>query len=437
MIRDASFAFGVVISLATQLRPFGMPIGPGEILLFAWLIDRCICYAPARDQAAHAAVRREATRCIGGFWLAILVALSIGSLVGMSVETFFGAEAIVHDVLAYALMAALSLALIADLSSPFRRRRMIWLVTGFGALLCAAQLAHGFGVIQLPAVGGIDPWYFDRLRGWAKDPNQLGFLAALLVFLLLHLLSTTSGRRETLFAVALLPLVVSVGILTRSDTFVLSSLIGTCVFVSLGLPTYWADSAELRLLPAVIMIVILALPLMLVAAIPFAHDIVNRAEEFASDVYKEDHQGDTRFMLWEESISKGLDSYLLGFGPGPHLTSKSWKRPPPAKFESHNAPLHLLTQGGLLAVIALLALFTSSFLSAARSGLPALAALVAALFCFSLFHVVYRHPAFWFAIVTCSLEAAATRSARTGIGRKPGAARAAALPTITWEGAGQ
>src|SRR5690606_14715403 len=127
-----------------------------------------------------------------------------------------------------------------------------------------------------------------------------------------------------------------------------------------------------------------------------------------------DGQGDTRLHLWQEAIERGLYSGFIGLGPGPQLTSKSYKRPPPDKFEAHNTPLDLFSQGGLLAIGAFFWLCLSTFRDAWRARLPGMAALVCGFATFSMFHFVVRHPFFWFGVVICLLESARAMAAGGG-----------------------
>jgi O-antigen ligase len=148
------------------------------------------------------------------------------------------------------------------------------------------------------------------------------------------------------------------------------------------------------------------LPVLAVGALPLAPAVADRVEAKSEAVYNEDSQGDLRFHLWAEALEKGMGAAMLGLGPGPHLTKKSWKRSPPAKFESHNTPLELFVQGGLLALLAIAWLYASLLLATTRARLPALAALSCAFVVFSMFHFIIRHPIFWFGVVLCLLEAA-------------------------------
>ena len=156
--------------------------------------------------------------------------------------------------------------------------------------------------------------------------------------------------------------------------------------------------------------------LLAVGALPLAPAAVERVEAKSEALYNEDSQGDLRFHLWAEAVEKGMGAAMLGLGPGPHLTKKSWKRSPPAKFEAHNTPLELFVQGGLLALLAITWLYASLLLATTRARLPALAALSCAFVVFSMFHFIIRHPIFWFGIVLCLLEAASVL--KTPFGRR-------------------
>jgi O-antigen ligase len=163
---------------------------------------------------------------------------------------------------------------------------------------------------------------------------------------------------------------------------------------------------------AAVVLGVMALPLMVVAAVPFWSAATAEVEERSAEVYADDNQGETRLNLWREAVEKGIESGLAGYGPGPHLTSKSYKRPPPDKFEAHNTSLDLFTQGGLVALLAFVWLAASTLVTGWRARLPALVALTAGIAVFSMFHFVVRHPIFWFGIVLCLLESARTPASR-------------------------
>jgi hypothetical protein len=167
---------------------------------------------------------------------------------------------------------------------------------------------------------------------------------------------------------------------------------------------------------------LLGLPVLAVGALALAPVLVDRVEAKSEALYNEDNQGDVRFHLWAEAFDKGMAAWMLGLGPGPHLTKKAWKQSPPYKFEAHNTPLDLFVQGGLLAILAITLLYASLLVSTTRARLPALAALSSAFVVFSMFHFIIRHPIFWFGVVLCLLEVASLSKTSFG-GKDPDVAR--------------
>ena len=173
MILDSLLALGLLLSTATQLRFGDTPFGPGEMCLAIWL-GLFLCLQARRPApASNAALTRVVT-----FWLILIVAESVGAIVGFATELFFDTTHIIHDVIAYFFLFGLACAMALELASEHRRRRVTWLIVS--ARRCVSVLAGGSRIRldRLPIA--VDPWFFDRLRGWSHDPNQLGFAAALL-----------------------------------------------------------------------------------------------------------------------------------------------------------------------------------------------------------------------------------------------------------------
>jgi O-antigen ligase len=206
------------------------------------------------------------------------------------------------------------------------------------------------------------------------------------------------------------------------------------IFIALKLRT-WLLSHQPRLTVrlACAWIAVLALPLLLASAAPFAGSLAVEAQGFVGDMAKGDQQdtektAQIRLQAWRQAIDRGLESGMLGLGPGPHLPIPPWIRAgrqdssgEPANlehpkvngtpnFEAHNTLLDIFTQGGLLAVLSLVWLVAATFLLTWRARLDGLTVLICGLTIFSIFHLIVRHPAFWFAIAIC-LVAAESRKA--------------------------
>jgi O-antigen ligase len=136
-----------------------------------------------------------------------------------------------------------------------------------------------------------------------------------------------------------------------------------------------------------------------------------------------------RIHIWNEAMRRGVESGLLGLGPGPHLEippsivagrRDSINEPKHVEhpefglvpnFEAHNTFLDLFVQGGLIAVLSFGWLVATALIMTQRAELDALTTLLCGLTIFSIFHLIVRHPIFWFAISLCLATTAHPRSA--------------------------
>jgi hypothetical protein len=409
---DAILALGILLSNGTQLRFGDMPIGPGELLLVTWLLLAFIgqlLHAPPRASLALTIVAR--------FWIAMAFAQAAGLVVGLALEPFFDVPSIVHDVVAYSLLACVGLMMAIRLADQAARRRTAWLVAIFGAGCQLLLLADAFDVVPIAA---IEPWFFDRLKGWCNDANQLGLLSACLTANAVFLAQTRSGLVGTLVGAACAVIAVVTGILTKSDSYTVFLLVAVPVMTLTGARRWTETTRPPPPVKALIVgLALVATPLFVAALVPFVPAVLDRVENYSKDVYDDNDQGATRFMLWSEAVKKGTEAGMAGMGPGAHLTSKSYKRPPPDKFEAHNTTLDLFTQGGLLASAAFLGLIGSAAWCAIRARIAALAGLSCGLLVFSLFHFVIRHPEFWFSVILTLQEAALVLSSRGQVPSTP------------------
>ena len=254
------------------------------------------------------------------FWLILIVAESVGAIVGFATELFF--DTVIHSRrhrLFFPVGVACTMAL--ELASEHRRRRVTWLIVLLGAASLSLQVAHAYGLIPLPIP--VDPWFLDRLRGWSHDPNQLGLVAALLTVISIHLADTATARVKMIAAAACAVLAFSVGVLTKSNSFTMGILAAGAVFLAIKSSLWLATFKRgLTFRAALVSLALLGLPVLAVGALPLAPAVVDRLEAKSEALYNEDNQGDLRFHLWAEAFDKGMGAAMLGLGPGPHLTKK-------------------------------------------------------------------------------------------------------------------
>jgi len=395
MIRDWLLALGLVLENATQLHVPGTGAGFGELFLIAWVGLTLVYEARRLDPPLNFALSRLLI-----FWLIFTFAQSVGWFVGLATEDFRDTAATVRTTIAYALMAMVTCCMVTLPDTWLRLRRVIRIATMTGGASVAVLVAGAHGLVPLP---GIDPWVWSRLQGWSENPNQFAFLCTALALLSLHLVETaeTSAERLTALASAIVSFIA--GVLTKSDSFILFALIAVplIVFYRLWIWLFSIDKGRPSFRAAVASLIFLAVPSFLVSAAPFAPSIINHAHNFASATMEQNNQAENRFKLWREALEIGLESNMLGLGPGPHLVDKQWKRPPPDKFEAHNTLLDLFTQGGLVAPLCFLWIVATAFLVAFRAGYIALATLVLSIFIFSNFHFAGRQLLLWFSIALC------------------------------------
>lgn len=419
MIGGALLALGLVLSTASQLRIPGIPLGLGEVFLGLWL-----GFALMRVLTVDRVANPGALLRLSAFWMCFAFSLSIGTCQALLLQKL-DAGSMLHDVFAYLVVAAISCLVVATMKPDADLRRSQWLLIAFWNVALIIQIAIGWRLIRLSSV---DPWFWERFRGWSENPNQLALYCALLAALSLYLAVSSKGFARIAAVLSCL-LSVIVGRLTRSDTFLGAMVLCTAVFLVLRLWN-WLSSSEHRYSlrsSAAVLIVAAFVPLSL-SLMPYAVATSDRLGSLAAGMTK-DHGGEgtmrtasLRLYLWQNALRLGLESGSLGLGPGPHL----WRpkiaddddRPITRPFEAHNTAFDIFTQGGLLAVIAVYGLFVGVFLLLLRAKLDALAVLMVALVFFSMTHFIPRHPIVWFVValsLILGLERAPSPRARIGI----------------------
>ena len=413
VIPNILLAAGLLLSMATQWRIDGLPLGPGEFCLVIWLLIMLLRVASRSEPRQSPALTR-----FFYFWVAFVLAESLGTLSGVFIHDDHDTGLFLHDVMAYLLLLPTSCLLVVEPGAALRLHQAAWVTVILGAILLLGQLGNAF-VFSLPIV---TPWYWDRLRGWSDNPNQLALVCVVLTILPLHLADTTARPAAAVTAIACGALALTVGILTKSDTFRLAVAATVPVFIGLKL-RWWIKLAARRMTfrGGAALIVAIGLPLMLVSALPLAASVSIKTSDFSkNDNLQATREADLRLNAWHEAIDRGVQSGFLGLGPGPHLpippsileARMGHSAGQPAEiehphngaapnFEAHNTVLDLFAQGGLLADAAFLWLVFSAVVATYRCRLAGLAALMVGLIVFTTAHLIVRLPIFWFSIALC------------------------------------
>ncbi|TIP71730.1 MAG: polymerase [Mesorhizobium sp.] len=416
MIRNALLAGGISMGYAVQISVPGLPVGYTELLLSLWImlsIGRVV--AGGRLEATPALFR------LATFWLIMALAQGIGALVGLLTTTVLDLSGPIHDTMAYMLLASVTCLAAAEPDAGRQMRRTAWWAIGIVDGCFLFQLALGWGWIHQ---SGVNPWFWDRFTGWSENPNQLALYCALFGPLALHLATTTSNPWGRLFGFSSLVLTVYVGRLTRSDAYLLTSVLTCLIFLGLRIRTWLTtgDKASVSRQVAVLLMVGF-LPLSM-SMTPYVLRDLSSVENFAKSLSKGRGGEETvqtaelRVKLWGNAVYKGVTSASLGLGPGPHVDRPSvyYRQFLPEPFEAHNTILDLYTQGGLIALLALFWIVGSAAMSAWRAKLDALFALVVSIMIYGFPHLIIRHPIVWFGLTLCLV--AGTRRAVSGTSRK-------------------
>lgn len=397
MIGNVLLALGIVLSTASQLRLPAVPLGFGEVCLLLWL-----GVASLNLMTSGRISNPEAVLRIGAFWISFAFALSVGTCVGLLQQELDPTTAL-HDTSAYLLMASFTCLIAATMSADGSLRQTQWLLIAAWSIALVIQLAMGWDIISLPSV---DPWYWDRFRGWAENPNQMALYCIIFTPLSLGLALSAKGFGCIAASFSCL-LSFTVGRLTKSDTFAMAMVAAIAFFLVLRLRTWLTlpeRKSSIRFAVAVFVSVTI-LPLLL-SLTPYAVATADNLESLALSLTRDQggeatvHTASLRVQLWSDAVNRGLKSGSLGLGPGAHLQQPNTmnRQALPIPFEAHSTVLDIYTQAGLLGLIAVCALIVATVVVVLRARHDALAAMIAALAIYGMTHFILRHPIVWFAL---------------------------------------
>ncbi len=405
MILDALLALGIVMSSATQLVVPHVSSTIGELALLLWILLSLTETISERQLHVTPALAR-----IVGFWLLLAILTSLGVLVGYTTTILYKSY-VVHDAMAYVLLALVTCLAAAKPDAARHLRQCAWFVVGIAGVTFLIQFLLGLGLFQLPKV---NPWYWNRFRGWSQNPNQLALYCAMYGPIALHLATTAKTSLARMGGTIGLILPVIAGLMTKSDTYVISALLTGLIFVGVRMQAWFSSDGRATVARQVAILVALATIPLFLSIIPYSQANIGG---LVTSVTRDrgglgiEETTERRRELWGEALEKGLSSYSLGLGPGPHLETRPLNEPlyEVNPFEAHNTFFDLYVQGGMLAVCLFIWIVGSAGVFAWRAKLAALFALAITVALFAIPHLIIRHPIVWFSITLCLV----TGSART------------------------
>lgn len=408
----APFALGcaLLLSISTNLRFAAFPVGPGELLL-ALLGAAGVWFGKPW--------RRWKTPVVL-FWLCA----GLGMVLGAAFADKPGALA-AHHAMAYAFTGAVTvglLALLVQLSDEAVRRSIFCL-----ASLTAVVLWFGFVVYlsgdlelakQLHMADGGDI----RYSGWSINPNQLAlFFVPLPVWVaaLWRDVANPTRLQMTGFGLLLFALML-MGLLVRSDGLFVVWVFEFVILIMLRLR--WEMKASRMSLLGYAFVMVLCVFLVKT----FAHGEVRKSVRCAAETISQG-EGLWSNKCYDGQAFKDQEAFRLGYSDPLQKTGvrqehwvhglQSWWHSPwvghgPGEYsynsiggekESHNITIDLLTQGGVLAGGAWLALVSYLLIGAWRIRDSYTFSVVLMMAAFTFFHNT-RQPYLWF-VLAFSYEA--------------------------------
>jgi hypothetical protein len=411
-----ALGFALLSSISTNLRLASFPVGPGELLL-------------ALLAAAGAWVGKP-----WQLWKTPVVLFWLCALLGMVLGAAFadkpGALA-AHHAMAYAFTGAVTvglLALLVSLSDAAVRKSIFWLTT-----LTAVVLWFGFVVYlsgdallakQLHMADGGDI----RYSGWSINPNQLAlFFVPLPVWVAALWRDVAKPTRLQMAGFGLLLFALMLmGLLVRSDGLFVVWVFEFVILIMLRLR--WEMKASRMSLLGYALVMVLCVFLVKT----FAHGEVRKsvrcavetigqgeglwsAKCYDGQAFKDQEafrigysnpveKTGVREELWKHGLQAWAQSPWVGYGPGEYSWISTDASGGRTDFmESHNITIDMLTQGGILAGAAWLALVSYLLIGAWRIRDSYTFSVVLMMAAFTFFHNT-RQPYFWF-VLAFSYEA--------------------------------
>ena len=411
-----ALGLGLLLSISTNFRMAAFPVGPGELLLAVLAAVGVIYGKPWQLWKTPVVL----------FWLVA----SIGMLLGAWLGTQKGRLA-THHAMAYAFTATVTVglvALLAKLSDGALRRVIYWL-----CILTAISLWLGFVVylsgdvvlaqkLHMTEAGDV------RYSGWSINPNQLAlFFVPLPVWVAALWRDVAKPTRWQMAGFGLLLFALMLmGLLVRSDGLFVVWVFEFVILIMLRLR--WEMKASRKSLFGYALVMVLCVFLVKT----FAHGEVRKSVRCAIETLSQgeglwsakcyDGQAfqdqeafrigysnpvektGVREELWQHGLQAWLASPWVGSGPGEYswvVTDANGTRSD--LMESHNITIDMLTQGGLLAGGAWLALVSYLLIRAWRIRDSYTFSVVLMMAAFTFFHNT-RQPYFWF-VLAMSYEA--------------------------------
>ncbi|KKC34958.1 O-antigen ligase family protein [Devosia psychrophila] len=386
------FAFSIVGLTFKQLQ-FAGGFGLMEIAAAAFCALIGVAYLLSRQK-----IPMHALGVAGG----IFAVFMLGAIVAILTDP---QRLSIRDTIAYTFTFAIVCAFI--LAS--RNREMAYIkALAIAINVCLAVFAV-LAIIPSPAKNLMYYMNSDKLQGLSNNPNQIAFLAAVGLSLLIAI-ELCGGNNRSWGLIALSAACGLAGAMSGSAAFTFA-VGGTFVLALIiaGIQAFKRTSMRLPLticLPFVLAILFtVPLPNFLGTWVgPSPSEVSQLPATANSDpvmalLESDGGQGAIRMTLWKNAISVFASSPIFGMGPGPHVPLMLSDSSTVTLNEAHNTPIDILVVSGILGFLAFSGLSVWVLINAVeKKTLGGVMVSVAPVALFMLLHYEARQPLFWIVI---------------------------------------
>jgi O-antigen ligase len=381
-------------------------VGPGELLLLAWLTIACL--AAVWNRAWRWTVPAWLT-VTALFWGVALLGLFAGLLQAQA-SGFARAAGEGREFVAFGYVAVLMLVLGFIVQDAGMAREMLRRYATVLSLAMVATLTAAFA-FRSRGLGGL--WYQElRFTGFAENPNQLALFLVPMPFIILQLHG--DGSLARIGATFCLAAVTVAGIATLSDALALAWLVGGALSGALLL--WKSGHASGGGLGKVATIWVLLPAILVIGTLVAGPLIYPELESAVTGVVREGSQASVRITLWKHGFEAISQAPWTGWGPGAH----SGIRGAFEGMEAHSSYLDWGTGTGVIGLGALLMILGWAMWCCVRAGKFHFLAALLALVLFAAFHFVLRQPAFWLMVLLVAIASSPGSGRGHRVAPKPG-----------------
>ncbi len=312
-------------------------LGVGELLICAVFFN---CYIKKYNCLAISGVGKLAIN----FWFLYIFIIALAFIYNLAFLRYFSGtfEGALYDIAAY-FFIFLSLLILNRLIDKSTGALFIYKIykTWFIILFILYILSLYFNQIlgfklRHPESGAFMPL--------VENVHQLSMITCVLPFIGIALLRIYKNKKDIFFLIICLAFFSLIAIQSQSTKAIIGVLFGFFVYLISSL-IYKINPDKNRLINIIIILITIGV----FASVFFSNS--NLFILLAVNFFKESDPQDARAYLWSEAIYHGWNSYLIGFGPGPHIfkDGKFW--------DAHMSFLTSYLQGGLIGLLLLIYFF--------------------------------------------------------------------------------